>query len=78
MLLRDLSEVFDCLPHELLVTKFHAYGFSLAALRLVCSYLSNRKQRTKMNESYNSWEEILFGKPQGSILRPLLFNIILL
>ena len=52
----------------------HAYGFSLAALRLVHSYLSNRKQRTKINESYSSGEEILFEVPQGSILGPLLFN----
>ena len=54
-LLTDLSKGFDCLPHELLIAKLHAYGFSLAALRLVRSYFSNRKQRTKINESYSSW-----------------------
>ena len=53
----------------------HAYDFSLAALRLVHSYLSNGKQRTKINESSSSWQEILFGVLQGSILGPLLFNI---
>ena len=53
----------------------HAYGFSLSALRLVNNYLSNRKQRTKINESFSSWKEILFGVPQGSILGPLFFNI---
>ena len=74
-LLTDLSKAFDCLPHELLIAKLNAYGFSLAALRLVRSYFSNRKQRTKINESYSSWEEILFGVPQGFILGPLLFNI---
>ena len=61
-------------PAWTVITKLHAYGFSLAALRLAHSYLSNRKQRTKINESYSSWEEILFGVPLGSILVPLLFN----
>ena len=53
----------------------HTYGFSILALRLVYSYLKNRKQKTKINSSYSSWEEILFGIPQRSILEPLLFNI---
>ena len=74
-LLTDLSKAFDCLPHDLIIAKLNAYGFSLSALRLIHDYLSNRKQRTKINLTYSSWEEILFGVPQGSILVPLLFNI---
>ena len=77
ILLADLSKAFDCLSHELLLAKLHAYGFSISALRLIYSYLANRKQRTKINSSYSSWEEILFGVLQESILGPLLFNIFL-
>ena len=50
-------------------------GFNLPALKLVHDYLSDRKQRTKVNNSYSTWFEILFGAPQGSILFALLFNI---
>ena len=66
-LLTDLSKAFDCLDHELLIAKLNAYGFSLTASKLIYDYLSNRKQRTKINSSYNSWHEIIFGVPQGSI-----------
>ena len=76
-LLTDLSKAFDGLNHGLLLAKLNAYGFSLLALRMIQSYLSNRKQRTKINSDFSSWEEILFEVPQGSILGPLLFNIFL-
>ena len=74
-LFTDLSKAFDCLSHELLIAKLDAYGFDKNALNLVNSYLSNRKQRVKINDKYGSWSEILFGVPQGSILGPILFNI---
>ena len=48
----DLSKAFDCLDHELLCVKLNAYGFSLPPLRLIQDYLSHRRQRTKVNNSY--------------------------
>ena len=77
-LLTDLSKAFDCLEHELLIAKLNAYGFHLSALKLIHDYLSNRKQRTKINSTYSKWHDILFGVPQGSMLGPLLFNIYLI
>ena len=74
-LLTDLSEAFDCLSHDLLIDKLHAYGIDTDSLNILQYYLSNRKQRTKVDSFRNSWEAILSGVPQGSILGSLLFNI---
>ena len=60
-LLTDLSKAFDCLDHELLIAKQNTYGFSLTASKLIHDDLSNRKQWTKINSSYSSWHEIIFG-----------------
>ena len=76
-LLTDLSKAFNCLSLELFIAKLDAYGLDKTSLILMHNYLSNRKQRVKINDSFSSWSDILFGVPQGSILRSLLFNIFL-
>ena len=41
----DLSNAFDCIRHDLLIAKLHAYGFSDEGLKLINDYLTNRQQR---------------------------------
>jgi hypothetical protein len=53
-ILMDLSKAFDCLPHNLLMLKLEAYGLSENSLKLLKSYLENRRQRIKIGNNGNS------------------------
>ena len=75
LLLTDLSKAFDCIDHELLIAKLHAYGFNIKSLEFIHSYLYDRIQRVKINSSFSHWSKVESGIPQGSIKGPLLFNI---
>ena len=55
-LMTDLSKVFDCLHHELLIAKLDAYGFDIKSVKLIKQYLSRRKQRVKVGNAYSSWK----------------------
>ena len=62
---------FETINHDLLLAKLHAYGFDNAALKLMKNYLTNMRQRTKINTSFGSWRAVDYGVPQGSVLGPL-------
>ena len=70
-----LSKAYDCLRHDILLAKHSAYGFDEYAITLIVNYPSNRYQCVKIGSTFSSYLEILRGVPQGSILRPILFNL---
>ena len=74
-LLTNLSKVFDCINHKLLIAKLFWYGVSPSSLDLIFSYLLNRTQRVKIKVSYSDKSTIEYGVPQGLIIGQLLFNI---
>ena len=69
------SKGFDCIAHDLLIAKLAAYGFSDTALGYVYSYLSNRKQCVRINNTYSNYQKIIPGVAQGSILGSIFFNL---
>ena len=71
----DLSKVFHCIPHDLIVAKLAAYGIERENLRLIYSYLKGWKQCVKLNNTYNKYNEIISGARQGFILGSILFNL---
>ena len=75
--LTDFSKMFECLPHDLLIEKLHAYGIIKGSLNVLFSYLKNRKQIICLNNTFSEGIAILFGVPQGFINGSLLFDILL-
>ena len=61
--LTDLSKAFGGILGNLLITKLAAYGFDYQSLRLIESFLSNRQQRTKINNAFSRYSEITYEVP---------------
>ena len=78
----DISAIWSALKKpwsishgKLLIEELHTYRISMQALKLLYSYLTNRKQRVKINNSFSDWFQIIVRVWQGSVLGSLLFNI---
>ena len=71
----NLSKAFDTINHDLLIAKLKTYGFSKEALKLMKSYLKNRKEKVQINNKFSSERDVIAGVPQGSTDGPLVFNL---
>ena len=67
------KKAFDLVDHQILLNKLGIYGIKDEALQWFNTYLTNRKQQVKINNSKSGFKYISCGVPQGSILGPLLF-----
>ena len=73
--LMELSKVYVCIPHELLIAELEFSGLDKTSLRIMLDKLTNCNQRIQTGSAFSSWYDISTGVPKGSILGALLLNI---
>ena len=73
----DMSKAFDTENYALLIDKLQAYRIWEGELLWFKDCLSNRKQQVIMYGAVSDRNEVNEGVPQGSILGPLLFVLII-
>ena len=76
LVLLDYSKAFDTINHRILFAKLKALGFTFDAVSWIVGYLTGRKQKVKTQTDESGWESIQYGVPQGSVLGPLLFSLV--
>ena len=77
MVLLDYSKAFDLANHDLIIAKLKMLGFEQSALCWLKSYLKGRCQKVVIDKDESSLAKLENGVPQGSILGPLLFTILI-
>ena len=73
----DLSAAFDTLSKDIVCQKLKCFGFDKTSVNWFNSYLSDREQRVMIGSTLSDPVSLKVGSPQGAILSPTVFIILI-
>ena len=73
----DFEKTFDKVDHGILIDKLYSLGIRGKILKLIHNYLTNRTQCVKIKDCLSQLFYVTSGVPQGSILGPLFFLVMI-
>ena len=73
----DYSKAFDVVDHHILLRKLKESGITGKIGTWISNFISGRKQTVTVNQKQSRCENVTSGVPQGSVLGPILFLIMI-
>jgi hypothetical protein len=77
VLLLDFSKASDRINHNILLTTMKDMAIDPTLIEWVRSFLTNRRQRVRVENSTSNYQQVNGSVPQGTVLGPILFMIMI-